>query len=1120
MEVQNLKIHSQSGPSFSLASATHLDKLMGNSLQLTVRLADINGNSLAGGKVIAMPPLAVNAKTLKWEDNNNAQFHTKDGLVHCYFVKVKLAVSSTAIGSAFIPLHYFQLKEQTLSFPIVGNGKCSDFGSIGCLTIAIKRVEKVEAQTTASLQLRTVLRESSIFNSSWFAECLLQGAISTTDPSGEVERFAVYPAMDGLLLFGISEHRHEDTIQTSKRHSSDWRLAAYKSGNKAPLALCKERLAPDLPVVVPWEQVESVSKITSSLLWMQIKVNRCFVEGDKLSIKFKPVEIAVFVSNCPAADLQSQIVERKWFHTIRADMQLVVESKSILVPVYPPNRLSETDAVPNTETVALGSQVISDLDYASLDIELTIKALQDQYKRRNEESVHAEITILVRRNLRIRLYIAALLGMSLKGDHSFFESEIQKLLREDFQNCRKIELESEVSTANNRIEYLLDMAEHRLRDTALCGWKYKGGVLERCLDIFVNEYFIEILNHLAELFENKKLQTIQGLKSRAGLIRMYMAHNDRLKIVLTRSLRAYFLRPTPDPTLTLFLSFDTLLHWYSSAQFADMKTFVCNAFSAYKSSSKEHHSVQNPSIPWIPQCISNLPAHTTICSDLVSVLTIYLIEEKKLPVDTIAESFHSRVEEYESTLSVLYISSFSYLANLYSDSLDETNVVKFLTTSELDDYMAFLYSVANDAVYGQSSSVFPSEVINPSQYSEEIKGMRANFARLQSSALELLLNAFLKYLFIDRQQYLKADMHLHWLEDVKNSTRSHIILLLENSTEFLEGNQSALEQENFGTFCALVMEKWVQYIFWLTYALWNPNSKFSFDSNKPALVQLHQDIKSVNKLASRVYQEGLCSVLNNMYTILSEPDESPAMLESLERLTEIVRAEPFRAEAIANMIEACRDLRRPSDFRSNLAVASEVDNGPTRKKSILDNLGLGKRELEKRRSVGAETGTPHEDLSMHRALIIIREEGKAVRDSSSPQIEYPEMAVFRSLTVFGETPSIQELFQSVHSLHSVKTRRHSIDKKDLHASGSNHSAKSKPLSVVAPPLSSSSSSSSSSHKVKVSKLQVENLFRIHRLIRKSSFLQFECCGRVQRTSVQKGSRPSWTDDAPIGNSII
>jgi hypothetical protein len=70
--------------------------------------------------------------------------------------------------------------------------------------------------------------------------------------------------------------------------------------------------------------------------------------------------------------------------------------------------------------------------------------------------------------------MAALLGVGLSSVHNYDPSDVHRLMEGDFQRMAGISQDNEVSTANNRIEYLLDTAEKRIRDTALCGWKYKG----------------------------------------------------------------------------------------------------------------------------------------------------------------------------------------------------------------------------------------------------------------------------------------------------------------------------------------------------------------------------------------------------------------------------------------------------------------------------------------------------------------------------------------------------------------------------------------------------------------------------------------------------------------------
>jgi hypothetical protein len=112
--------------------------------------------------------------------------------------------------------------------------------------------------------------------------------------------------------------------------------------------------------------------------------------------------------------------------------------------------------------------------------------------------------MLERRIIRLRLYIASLFGLSLQGIHSYEESKMKKIMYMDFRRAKNIALDDDVTTANNRIEYLLDQAELRIRDAALCGWNYrKDGKLEKALQIFANGYFIEIVSILGKFFERE-----------------------------------------------------------------------------------------------------------------------------------------------------------------------------------------------------------------------------------------------------------------------------------------------------------------------------------------------------------------------------------------------------------------------------------------------------------------------------------------------------------------------------------------------------------------------------------------------------------------------------------------
>ena len=271
--------------------------------------------------------------------------------------------------------------------------------------------------------------------------------------------------------------------------------------------------------MIPWSRVLSVSLITESILSLHFEVDRLFMSEDAQSYKFNQCNMEMFISNCPAAELRSLFEERKWCNRIRLNMKQLMISGRLTTEPTDSTQLKvkdgdeandeASDGVPETEDLSMGSQVIAELDNNSLLIEAKAKELNELYKQNRDPSIYEEMAVLVRRNLRLRLYIATLLGTGLKGHHGFRDSEIKSLLDKDFKKGQNIELDNDVTTANNRIDYLLDTAEQWVRDTALCGWDYKGGVLERCLELIVNGYFIEIINQLAVFFESQKMQALK-----------------------------------------------------------------------------------------------------------------------------------------------------------------------------------------------------------------------------------------------------------------------------------------------------------------------------------------------------------------------------------------------------------------------------------------------------------------------------------------------------------------------------------------------------------------------------------------------------------------------------------
>lgn len=288
---------------------------------------------------------------------------------------------------------------------------------------------------------------------------------------------------------------------------TQWRNDFLHNFPNALVCVCQERPSLQSNVLIPWDQVKDACIITPSILSVYITVHR-FMTGPGGG-SFRPADVEVFVSNCPAAELKSIIDERKWFWAFKGKIRNLAASGTINGVVEDhdgDDRNSETeDYVPDTEELSLGSELVADLDQNSILLEREVRRIDEMLGQSNAETDRGalkEKAVLLRRDCRLRVYMAALFGIGLKGNHDFQDEEVRAIMMRDFKISRNIKQETEVATANNRIEFYLDTAEKRIRDAVLCGWKYRGGRLERCLEIFANGYFVEIVGLLGMFFED------------------------------------------------------------------------------------------------------------------------------------------------------------------------------------------------------------------------------------------------------------------------------------------------------------------------------------------------------------------------------------------------------------------------------------------------------------------------------------------------------------------------------------------------------------------------------------------------------------------------------------------
>jgi hypothetical protein len=513
--------------------------------------------------------------------------------------------------------------------------------------------------------------------------------------------------------------------------TGQYRLKQYKRDKNVVLGLCKERSScMSSSIIVPWEQVTSVELITPSVLSVTLEVQRYFGEEDGQQV-FRPADVEIFITGCPAITLKSLLEERIKFSNIRSEMKAILSSGNVTgIPTLKsttPRRKTRTAsaAVSPRSKIRLtysGEQEGGDDGIEEFDIDdddegeededgnpldddgaeeeeeeqdisraaaaaafLDNEALQLEDRALELEKIFTlgdctdhtvldEREVIVRRAFRLRAYIGALYGARLDGPHQFGDSAVRHIMIKDFDTATQIDMGDDVATANNKMEFLLDKAEARLRDTALCGWGKTNNRLERCMEILVNGFYVELVGLLAQFFKGQAtMRSIQGLQSKMQLITSYMRHDDRLALMLESALRPFDLCVQPRPLLSLLLNLDTLLAWYSAVLHQEMKACVDSVVNIWKDVTKDAGGLASKyryPLPWNPmrsagesgQFQSLLPEDST--AYLLQYIALTRLHEKN-----IASSFAKHVNKLDANVHLSFASAYKHLADVYADAL-------------------------------------------------------------------------------------------------------------------------------------------------------------------------------------------------------------------------------------------------------------------------------------------------------------------------------------------------------------------------------------------------------------------------------------------------------------------
>ena len=144
----------------------------------------------------------------------------EEGLPGAAFIRIAIYIGnhSENIGSVFVPIGAFTCSERMLQLPLVRFKKMKIFNGetpapdvplsgittgLGELAVTIFKDTQTLTDSNDSthiIRLKSILRETSVLNCTWYAECLLSGSVEKTMAIKEVEKLALLTSFDGMIL--------------------------------------------------------------------------------------------------------------------------------------------------------------------------------------------------------------------------------------------------------------------------------------------------------------------------------------------------------------------------------------------------------------------------------------------------------------------------------------------------------------------------------------------------------------------------------------------------------------------------------------------------------------------------------------------------------------------------------------------------------------------------------------------------------------------------------------------------------------------------------------------------------------------------------------------------------
>ncbi len=188
-----------------------------NALYWKFNLVDENGHKVEKCKTVKSSTSPISANP-QWNDQNSVIFTAADGLIESVYVRAELTATSqnnvaiaVSVGAVFIPIQFFTKAEKKYTFsmrrfrPAAKDEMTESFSGFGEITVLLKRIQEKLPNVSARLRFRTTLLERNIFNTAWYAECLLSGNLDSDLAIKNADNVTVAFSTDGLLLLDTTQ---------------------------------------------------------------------------------------------------------------------------------------------------------------------------------------------------------------------------------------------------------------------------------------------------------------------------------------------------------------------------------------------------------------------------------------------------------------------------------------------------------------------------------------------------------------------------------------------------------------------------------------------------------------------------------------------------------------------------------------------------------------------------------------------------------------------------------------------------------------------------------------------------------------------------------------------------